>query len=374
MRILQLVTQTKVGGAESFALFLSVALERRGHTVRLLAHRQNGPLFELAPPGLERAACPRTSRLDPRLPFFLARHLREFRPDVIHGHNFPANFWARMMGAFFRAPKIVCHEHSGRILARAENRFVIDRLLNGRTSFVVPVSEEIAQVLRVKRVIAPEKIRRVPVGIDTARFRIPSADGSAGGLADEAILPEEARGRPRALHVASFLPVKNHTLLLEAFVGVAAATRGVLLLAGDGPLRATIEERVARPDLSGRVFLLGHRSDIPALLSLSSVFVLPSEAEGLPLSILEAMAAGVMPIASRVGAIPEVVADGVVGRLFAPGDRRALTDALLEAFRDPERAARMGALGRAEVEAKYSIDAVASEIEALYLEAGAGRD
>ncbi|MCC7140560.1 MAG: glycosyltransferase family 4 protein [Candidatus Eisenbacteria bacterium] len=358
MRILQIVTQTKVGGAESFALSLSGALARRGHEVRLLANRDNGPLLERTPPGVSAFACRRSSRLDLGIIPFLERHLGEFRPEIVHGHNFPANTWARALGFLHPRLRIVCHEHSGKIGKRPGRRFAIDRILNRRTSLVFAVSEEIVQVLRRARVIDPGRIHHLAVGIDVSRY------GNARG--DESILPEAARGRARALQVASLIPVKNHRLVLEAFAPVAASTDAVLLLAGDGPLRGEIEERIARPDLRGRVILLGLRSDVAELLSLSTAFVLSSSAEGMPLSLLEAMAAGVCPIVPAVGAIPSLVTDGESGFLFTADQQAGLSAALQRALADPAAAQALGAHGRARVAERYSIDAIAAQVEEHY--------
>jgi glycosyltransferase involved in cell wall biosynthesis len=358
MRILQLITQTKVGGAESFALNLAVALQARGHEVRILAHRDNGPLFARAPHGLSYGACPRRSRLDLRLFPFLQRHVRDFQPDVIHAHNFPANTWARVLGHLHPRVKIVCHEHSGTIRQRPLRRFLIDRLLNGRTALYLAVSGEIVTALHRARVIAPDKVHELAVGIDIARF--------ASAQADEARLPEGARGRPRALQLASLIRVKNHRMVLEAFAPVAAATEAVLLLAGDGPLRGEIEARIAQPDLQGRVFPLGLRSDVPELLSLSTAFVLSSRTEGMPLALLESMAAGVCPVVPAVGAIPQLVQSGENGLLYPAGDQAALSAALLETFRDPATAHARGERGRAIVAERYSITTIAALVEAHY--------
>ncbi len=358
MRILQLVSQTKVGGAESFALLLSAALQARGHQVRILAHRDNGPLFARVPPGLSHDACPRRSRADLRLFGFLQRHVRDFRPDIIHGHNYPAHTWARVLGHLHPRVRIICHEHSGKIGRRPRRRFLLDRMLNGRTALYFAVSEEIAAVLRQARVIAPDRIRELPVGIDVSAF--------ANATADESTLPDGARGRPRALQVASLIPIKNHRLVLEAFARVTAATEAVLVLAGDGPLRGEIEARIARPDLRGRVFVLGHRPDVAGLLSLSTAFVLSSSAEGMPLSLLEAMAAEVCPVVPEVGAIPRLVRPGENGFLFPAGDLDGLSAALRAALADPAGARVLGARGRAIVEEHYSIASVAAQVEAHY--------
>jgi glycosyltransferase involved in cell wall biosynthesis len=360
MRVLQIVSQTRVGGAENFALQLAEALIARGHSVRLLATRANGDLFDAAGPRLSRAACPRRSRWDPRLPAFLAREIRDFRPEIIHAHNFGPNTWSRTAALFFPSARIVCHAHSGRATHDSAWRLWLERALNHRTGLLICVSQPIEASFRKARLIRPERIRTVPVGIDTGPFQ------AARG--DESILPPGARGRPRVLHIASFTPVKNHALLLDAFARVATRTDAALLFAGDGPLRPRIEEKISCLRLSDRVFLLGERRDIPKLLSLASLSVLPSLAEGLPLAILESMAAAVCPVASRVGGIPNVVHEGRTGYLVPAGSEEALAETLLRALRDPERLTAMGRAARQYVEEHYSIRVIAARIERCYEE------
>src|SRR5690606_12823755 len=110
VRIFQLISQTVIGGAESFGHTLACELALRRHAVRLLANRANGPLLErTCPAEFSTDALRRSSRLDPSILRFLLRHLREFRPQVLHAHNFGANSWARVLGMFFPEMVVVCH-------------------------------------------------------------------------------------------------------------------------------------------------------------------------------------------------------------------------------------------------------------------------
>lgn len=129
--------------------------------------------------------------------------------------------------------------------------------------------------------------------------------------------------------VASFGKAKNHLQLLDSFAVVSRkAPNARLLLVGDGELRGAILEKAARLGLQDKLNLLGVRHDIPAILAASDVFVLPSLWEGNPLALMEAMAAGLPCVATRVGGVPELVQDGVTGLLVEPARTDALSDAM----------------------------------------------
>lgn len=161
------------------------------------------------------------------------------------------------------------------------------------------------------------------------------------GIADEA---------PLAITVARLAPQKNHAALLSALPEILAARPGFrLALVGAGPLEAELREAAA--PLGEAVLFLGHRNDVPGLLAAADLFVLPSLFEGLPLSLIEAMAAGLPVVASDVGGIDEVVARGVTGHLAAPEE---LASAILALLRDPDAAARMGKAGKRRFETDFS--------------------
>ena len=124
------------------------------------------------------------------------------------------------------------------------------------------------------------------------------------------------------------------------------------MIVGDGPERGALETRIAQLGLGDRVHLLGFRTDIPELLAGCDLFVLPSLFEGLPLSILEAMAAGKAVVATAIGGNDEAVVDGVTGLLVPPADPEALADALRTLLREPERRRRLGEAGRRRAEAE----------------------
>jgi glycosyltransferase involved in cell wall biosynthesis len=126
---------------------------------------------------------------------------------------------------------------------------------------------------------------------------------------------------------------------------------------GDGPDRPQLAAEIRRLELEDSVELAGERSDVPELLAASDVFVLSSRSEGLPVSVLEAMAAELPVVASAVGGLAELIENGVTGVLVPAGDERALAEALGRLVKDPGRRRSLGAAGRARAEAEFDLAA-----------------
>lgn len=186
--------------------------------------------------------------------------------------------------------------------------------------------------------IDPSRIAFVPNGVEDHFFE--PRDGHASRLA-LGLSP----ARPVAVVPARLAPRKGHVDLIAAWPAVQSRAPGaVALFAGDGPLRAPLEAMAESAGLAGAVKVLGHVDDMPALLAAADAAVLPSRLEGVPLALLEAMAAGLPVVATRVGGVTEAVEDGVTGLLVAPRDPGALGLAVGEVL--AERAWSRG-LGRA---------------------------
>lgn len=154
--------------------------------------------------------------------------------------------------------------------------------------------------------------------------------------------------------------VETAALLVPRHPGLAA------LLAGDGPLRDPLRERIARHGLEGTVRLLGRRTDVPDLLAAADLFVLPSRFEGLPLVVLEAMAAGLPVVATRIGGTDEAVEHGVTGLLVEPGDAGALAEAVHALLANPARARAMGLAGRESFVVGFEARRMVADTLALY--------
>jgi glycosyltransferase involved in cell wall biosynthesis len=178
--------------------------------------------------------------------------------------------------------------------------------------------------------------------------------------------------RPAALErlvtVARLRREKGHDTLVEAFAVVAREVPGAsLTVAGDGPLRAELAERVAALGLEARVHFTGHCGDVPAALRGHGAFVLASRSEAFPNAVIEAMASGLPVVATAVGGIPELIEHGRNGILVQPGRAEELARALVDLLLRPSFARALGRKARVDVVARYSFDRMVREFESLYL-------
>jgi len=198
------------------------------------------------------------------------------------------------------------------------------------------------------------------VGVDLERFsqgreNVPSVREELG-LGDQDVV---------ATCVAEFTSTKNHAFLLAAWRKVAREEpRAHLLLIGDGRLKSAMERKIEVESIPS-VHFLGFRKDVPQILQGTDIFVLPSRREGLPRSVMEAMAAGEPVVATDVRGSRDLVEHGVTGLLVELGDIEGLAQALLQLIRDPELRQRMGEAGRAKIQ-DYSLERVLDEMSAIY--------
>lgn len=239
------------------------------------------------------------------------------------------------------------------------------RRLNRRFARVVAASEAIRQSL-LEEGWLPGRVRLIPNGVDTGRFE----------KGDGAVLRREL-GIPRDAFVlgtvANLSPVKDHPTVIDALGRLHAAGRPAhLLLAGEGPLRETLERRVAEAGLGDHVHFLGRRQDIPDVLAAVDVVVLASHSEGLSNALLEASAAGRPIVATRVGGNPEVVVDGRTGFLVPVDDPEAIRTAVERLADDTALRAALGYAGQEHVRRGFSVEAMVRAYETVFAEAVGG--
>jgi glycosyltransferase involved in cell wall biosynthesis len=217
----------------------------------------------------------------------------------------------------------------------------------------VAVSRFVASRLRERFGVPDEKIVVIPNAAVTDATATPAPRSELA----------RADAGPIVLTVARLDGQKGIAHLLDA---VARIPNASFAIAGDGPNRAALETRAATLGVSDRVRFLGHRRDVPALLAASDLFVLPSLYEGLPLSVLEAMASGVPVIATSIGGTDEVVRDGETGTLVPAADSDALADAIARTLGDREHASRLALAARSLVAREYSVAAMVRSVSRLY--------
>jgi len=167
--------------------------------------------------------------------------------------------------------------------------------------------------------------------------------------------------------VGRLIEQKGVDVFIDAAALVSVHVPNVeFLIVGDGPLCAACRRRIAAHGLNGRMSLLGERADIPALLGQMSVFVSAARWEGMPYAVLEALAARRPVVATRVLGSSELIADGVHGLLVPPDDPAAMSAAIVSLLNDPPHARSLGQAGRRLVESRYSLQAMADQIMAVY--------
>jgi len=291
----------------------------------------------------------------------VAALVREQRVRIVHATDFNTNLIAhaaaRLAGASVIASRVdLGHLREG--FGRWHRR--VERWNARHADAVVANAEAVREVCIREEGCRPERVVVVRNGIDLPRFdRLASQPLQAP-------LPLEPDDVPVAV-IGNLWPVKGHRTLVEAAALLSARLPRVkFLCAGEGPERERLQKRIGELGLGGRVFLLGHRLDVPAILARSHAACLCSSAEGLSNALMEAMAARLPIVATAVGGNPELVRPGENGLLVPSGDPPSLADKLAELIGDRERATGMGRRGRARVEAELTLSRMAEGYGAVY--------
>ncbi|HVF76690.1 MAG TPA: glycosyltransferase family 4 protein [Solirubrobacteraceae bacterium] len=274
----------------------------------------------------------------------LVRLCRRLRPALVHANSTKAGVLGRLAAALTRVPVRVFSAH-GWAFATHPGRSAwlylwIDRLMAPLTTSTICVSQS-------------ELERGAAAGTCSRERSVVIANGTV--LDVPRIPAERAPGPVRIVSVGRLKAPKDFLTLVRALARLAPQSFTAQIV-GDGSQRSSLAEEIAACGLDRRVALAGERADVPRLLAETDLFVLSSRSEALPMTVLEAMAAGLPVVASRVGGIPELVVQGETGLLVEAGDPRELAEALAVLIDDPARGRAMGADGRRRVERLYSVD------------------
>jgi len=280
--------------------------------------------------------------------FALVRLLKKERPEILHCHRHKPTVYGAIAARLAGVPHVISHVH-GLNRTRSLGRKITNRFIFGAVDKVIAVSDGVNKdVLRTNTAIPPGKVVTVHNGIDVDRVAAVSAGRDEVrerlGLKKDAVVFGT---------VGRLAQTKGQVYLLEAFsVTLKNLPGSVLLIAGDGPLMGELARKAEDLGITPSVRFLGHRQDVLEIMRAFDVFVFPSLAEGLPLALLEAMASGVIVVASNVGGIPDVLGNGLYGRLVPPRDAASLAAAMADAAllsaeekRKTAEAARLRVLG-----------------------------
>jgi glycosyltransferase involved in cell wall biosynthesis len=300
----------------------------------------------------------------------LYRLLRSERPEIVHTHTSKAGVLGRLAAWFAAVPAIihtphghVFYGHFGRLRSRLF--LVIERLLARITSRLIALTDAERREHLERHVGTGGRFAVIPSGIELDRFRRARDGGKAvpawfGCPADSLIVGS----------IGWLTDIKGHRFLVEAVAALKQECPVVhLVLVGTGDRHGALLQQARQAGIADAVHLVGHREEVEDCLKGFDCFVLPSLNEGMGRSLIEAMAAGLPVVASRVGGIPAFVQDGVNGLLVPPGDSRALAEALGSLLRDPQWACRLGKQASRSIGEEYGIGSMVQAIERLYQEA-----
>ncbi len=353
LRIGLCITDLDLGGAEQCLANLATQLDRGQFepTVYCLGPSPRDPRRSVVP-RLQSAGIPvrfleaRRARQFPWVVQRLARMLRLDRPEVLQSFLFHANLVGRVAGRLAGVPVVL----SGIRVAERACRWHLwlDRWTQRLADRYVCVSRSVARFTASQACIPARKLVVIANGVDVNRF----AGATAADLAEAGV----ARGRRVVVCVGRLARQKGCEWLIQsAPTWLGRLPECDLLLVGDGPMRPALERGVAQLGLAGRVHFAGFREDVPELLAASRLLVLPSRWEGMANALLEAMAAGLPIVASRVEGVEELLGAGTEEQTVDFGDTEALSARIVQLLRQPQRASELGAGNRARAAQQFDL-------------------
>jgi glycosyltransferase involved in cell wall biosynthesis len=280
------------------------------------------------------------------------RLIRSVRPDIVHTHTSKAGVVGRLAARLAGVPSIfTAHTWCFAEGTSWKWKMVgipVERIAARCAARIITVSEANRASALSHRIASPKKFVTVHNGIADSPHRAKPGEKAV----------------PRIVMVARFSEQKAQGLLIEAVAQIRMPFR--LLLVGDGPLRPAVEQQVAKLNLGDRVEFLGQRLDIAEILASSDIFTLFTNWEGFPISILEAMRAGLPVVASDVNGVREAVADGSTGFLAQAGDVTMFRQRLEQLLQDASLRDEFGTAGRRRFEKEFTVEAMLSRTAGLY--------
>ena len=336
-RLVFLLEDLKFGGTQRQALELARRLDLSRFQPEVWLMAAGDDLAPLARDwGVPLVWLSRRDKAGPACLANLWRRLRKEAPDLLLLFTVVPNIWGRILGRLARVPVIVGNCRGGAAPKRQHERWLwpfAHHILCNNLALKDRLTNHYA--------VPPHRLTVIPNGVDTDFFKPPAA--------------ARRPGPPRVLSIGRLVPDKDHDTLIKAFSLVAAKhPQAELWLVGEGPLKEALEQLVQESRLSDKVRFLPGQADLRPRFNQASLLVLSSITEALPNVVLEAMAAGLPVVATRVGGLPEMVVPGETGWLAPPRDVPALAAAMSQLLADPQTRRAFGQAGRRRVEQEFS--------------------
>jgi glycosyltransferase involved in cell wall biosynthesis len=369
LRIAMMLESDGPGGAEMMVFRLSEELRDRGHTVVPVGPANGcGWLAEVfRNAGYSPEVFQMRRPVDPTCVRSLMDVYRKHRVNAVHSHEFTMAVYGAASSRLMGLPQVITM-HGGFSACKTRRRRIALRWAMRRADHTVMVSRATRHQFATDLGLNEGRLTVVPNGVPA---RIGHADGvrqEFGVKAGECVL----------LAVGTLEKHKGHQVLLEALArlngrGLNAPWKLIIAGGRGGDQHQSLEDYVEDEGLSEHVHVVTNRSDVPDLLALADIFVMPSLFEGLPMALLEAMSAGKAIVASATSGIPEAIANGKEGILVPPGDPASLADALNGLLTEPTRRAEIGRAAAARATRDFTVQVMADRYETLYDEASRRR-
>jgi sugar transferase (PEP-CTERM/EpsH1 system associated) len=366
VHVLHVVDSLRVGGLENGVVNLINALEEENFHSSICCLKETGDLQKRLRSGRVEVF-QMHQRPGEHLFKRMAALVRHQKADVVHSNNW-GTFFDSVLAAHLGGASLMVHCIHGLFADDLDRmkwrRRFLQRLLALGTHRLYAVAEYLRRYYIREVGISPGKIATIYNGVDTGRYapldgRQRAALRSRLGFSEDHILIGS---------VGTLYWIKDpETLLTAAAEVLRRSSQAIFLWVGDGQLRESLRHRAERMGLSHRVRYLGRRDDVADILAALDIFVLPSIAEGLSYSILEAMATGLPVVTTRVGGNPELVRDGREGLLISPRQPQQLAEALVILADRPQLRRHMGASGRRRVEERFSLMDMVQRYQKMYL-------
>ncbi len=362
IKVLHIVPLLSPGGAERVTVHIVTRLNRQRYEAAVvsLGRRKECDLDRLLEEaGVEVRYLGKPPGFDYRMYHKLYRTLRDYRPDIVHTHMQVLRYALPSILLLKRASLLHTIHNLAERDVEPRARFIQRYAFNHG---VVPIGVATEVALSVERLYGIQECRVISNGIPTDRYARPQVSRkewrAREGFGDDDVL---------FVCVARFAPQKNHALLLKAFAqGPASDPNAHLVLVGEGVLRERLEEQVKNLGLARQAHFLGLRTDIPEVLGAMDVFVLSSDYEGNPLSVMEAMAAGLPIVSTAAGGVPDLFEYGKEGFLVQPGDVQGLSNSMASLLGNREARQSLGMAAARRAREKLDVSTMVQAYEGLY--------
>jgi glycosyltransferase involved in cell wall biosynthesis len=361
INVVHLVEELTIGGLEKILAAIVLNLDKNKYNVSVWCLREGGFFADkLVKEGIDVRILHISTSRNPLSIYKLYKLLKRHKFDIIHTHAYSAGTIGRVSAFLAGVPVIISHNHS---VYDYYNKFyhLVEWILSLVTDRVICISEVVNRFVNKTQMINAGKLITIHNGIDDV---CDVTEKSSSYLKKELGIPINHSVIGTIAHLEEHKGLKY---LLEAASLLLASRRDIsFLFVGEGALKEKLKKLCVDLKIEKTVIFAGERNDMPEILFSIDIFVLPSLREGLPLTILEAMACGRPVIATNVGGIPEAVKDGENGILVYPKDPEALYRAMNELLGDREKREKMGRIGKRMCDESFRAQTMVEKIEDLY--------